>query len=116
MSPQKKTPAGQGEGKTETHLNEGTIMNKVAAQPLHRTLRLLAAFRLNLEIGRRLRVAAAEEGFTRATLQAATGDTWMNTQRAWLGLKPMVHTVLRAQIAMRADAASIWPTTSTSWA
>lgn len=115
MSPQKKTPAGQGEGKTETHLNEGTIMTKVAAHPLHRTLRPLAAIRPNIEIGRRLRVAAVEKGFTRASLQAATGDTWLNTQRAWLGLNPMAHTVLMAQVAMRVDAASIWPTTRTSW-
>lgn len=109
--------AGQGnEGATETHLNEGTIMNNVAARLIRRTLRLPAVFRFNLEVGRRLRVAAAEKGFTRTTLQAATGDTWTNTQRAWFGLHPMTHTVLRAQVAMRADAASIWPATSTSWA
>jgi len=113
----KALEAGQGnEGATETHLNEGTIMNNVAARLIQRTIGLPATFRLNLEVGRRLRVAATEGGFTRASLQAATGDTWSNTQRAWFGLHPMAHTILRAQVAMRADAASIWPTTSMSWA
>jgi len=113
----KALETGQGnEGATETHLNEGTIMNNVAARLIQRTIGLPATFRLNLEVGRRLRVAATEGGFTRASLQAATGDTWSNTQRAWFGLHPMAHTILRAQVAMRADAASIWPTTSTSWA
>lgn len=113
MSAQKKTLALAGEGKTETHLNEGTIVNNVAARLIRRILGMPATFRLNLEVGRRLRVAATEGGFTRATLQAATGDTWMNTQRAWFGLKPMVNTILMAQLAIGAGAASIWPSNST---
>jgi hypothetical protein len=114
---EKALEAGQGnEGTTETHYYEGTIPMTLLNRTARRTLRLPAAFRLNLEVGRRLRVAAAEKGFTRTTLQAATGDTWTNTQRAWFGLHPMTHTVLRAQVAMRADAASIWPTIPASWA
>ena len=89
-----------------------TVLTHIA----RRTFRLPAMVRLNLTLGRNVRSVATEKGFTRATLQAATGDTWMNTQRAWLGIKPMAHTVLQAQVAMRADVASIWPTTPASWA
>ena len=115
MGTYKKAPdAGQGnEGTTETPDYEGTIPMTVLNRLARRTLQLPAVIRLNVALGRNLRVAASDRGFTRATLQAVTGDTWINTQRAWFGLKPMVNTVLMAQLALGSGAASIWPSSST---
>lgn len=110
---EKAPDAGQGnEGTTETHYYEGTIPMTVLNRLARRTLQLPAAIRLNVALGRNLRAAASDQGFTRATLKATTGDTWINTQRAWLGLKPMVNTVLMAQFAIGSSAASIWPTSA----
>lgn len=114
---EKAPDAGQGnEGTTETPYYEGTIPMTVLNRLASRTFQLPDAIRLNVALGRNLRAAASDQGFTRATLQATTGDTWINTQRAWFGLKPMAHSVLMAQVAVRANAASIWPASTTSWA
>jgi hypothetical protein len=111
---EKAPDAGQGnEGTTETPHYEGTIPMTVLNRLASRTLQFPAAIRLNMTLGRNLRAAASDQGFTRATLQATTGDTWINTQRAWLGLRPMVNTVLMAQLAIGSGAASIWPSSPT---
>ena len=111
---EKAPDAGQGnEGTTETPYYEGTIPMTVLNRLASRTLQFPAAIRLNMTLGRNLRAAASDQGFTRATLQATTGDTWINTQRAWLGLRPMVNTVLMAQLAIGSGAASIWPSSPT---
>lgn len=109
--------AGQGnEGATETPYYEGTILMTVLNRFTSRTLQFPATIRLHVALGRNLRAAASDQGFTRATLQATTGDTWINTQRAWFGVRPMVSTVLMAQVAIGSGAASIWPSISTKTA
>ena len=112
----KKAPAGQGEGKTETPLNEGTTMNTVLNRIARRILRLPSTLALNVEVGHNIRAAAGEKGFTRSTLQTATGETWLNTQRAWFGIRPLAKTVIMAHVAMRVDSRRIWPATPKSWA
>jgi hypothetical protein len=109
--------AGQGyEGAIETHYYEGTIPMTVLIRTARRILRLPAALALNAKVGHNLRGTAAEKGFTRATLQAATGETWLNTQRAWFGIEPLAQTVIMAHLAMRVDVGRILPTTPKSWA
>jgi len=109
--------AGQGyEGAIETHYYEGTIDMTLLNRTIRRILRLPAALSLSVKVGQNIRATAAEKGFTRSGLQVTTGETWLNTQRAWFGIRPLAHTVVMAHLAMRVDARQIWPATAKSWA
>ena len=118
MLKRKNAPeAWQGnEGATEIHYYEGTIPMTVMKRTVSRILRLLVTVALTVKVGHNIRTAAREKGFTRSTLQAATGETWLNTQRAWFGVSPLARTVLMTQLAMRVDARQIWPATPKGWA
>ncbi len=108
-SAQEKTPAGQGEGKTENPQNKGPIVNTVTADIARRILNLKSKVALDRIVGQNLRTAAMSSGVSRTALQSMTGDSWIHTQRAWFGVSPLSGTVLAAQVALGADTRTIWP-------
>jgi hypothetical protein len=114
----KKAPeAGQGnEGETETHYYEGTIPMTVLSRTVRRIIRFPSVALLNAKLGHNIRAVAAEMGFSRATLQAAMGETWLHTQRAWFGVQPLAQTVLMTSLVMGVDSRRILPATPKSWA
>ena len=81
-----------------------------------RILRLPSVLALDARVGHNIRATAAETGFSRATLQAAMGETWLNTQRAWFGVQPLAQTVLMAPLVMGVECRRILPATPKSWA
>jgi hypothetical protein len=104
------------EGATETPYYEGTIPMTLITRTVRRTLRLPATIAINAKVGQNMRAAAGMQGFTRSTLQTATGETWLNTQRAWFGIEPLAQTIIRAHLAMQVDVRRILPATPKSWA
>jgi hypothetical protein len=68
----------------------------------------LWSYRVNQNVARSLRAAAASVGLTRHTFRYTAGLSRVEAYRLWFGIKPTTACLLLACIHVDADLAQLW--------